>query len=89
VPEPVPLTVRGAPRGARILVDGKAIGEAPGPVSLAFGDAPVQVTVTAPGHEPTTFTVTPDHAVDTSVKLKRRAGARQPAAIPRDLESPF
>jgi hypothetical protein len=77
--------VRGAPRGARILLDGKVLGDAPGPVAVPFGETPVQLTVTAAGHPPATVSVLPNKAVE--VKLKRRAAAAPD--LPRDLENPF
>jgi serine/threonine-protein kinase len=86
----VDLTVRGAPKGARLSLDGKPIGDAPGPVPVPFGGKPIRVTVSAPGHEAATVAVVPDRTIDVTVSLKRRArGAAAPAAIPSDLESPF
>jgi eukaryotic-like serine/threonine-protein kinase len=98
----VEVTVRGAPRGARVLAGDRAIGEAPGPVAVPFGDKPVSLTVTAVGHEQATVTVVPNRPVEVTVKLGRRTSRREaaerpqrPAAtgegtkIPSDLESPF
>jgi hypothetical protein len=85
---PVAVTVRGAPRGARVFLDGQLLGEAPGPVAVPFGESAVELTVTSPGHPPVTVSVTPSQAVE--VRLKRRApGASAPPGLPRDLESPF
>jgi len=84
------VTVEGAPRGARILVDGKPFGETPGPVRIPFGEAPVQVAVTAAGYETATLSVIPNRARVVTVKLKKRAdGTARRATIPSDLESPF
>lgn len=98
----VDVTVRGAPRGARVWAGDRMLGEAPGPVAVAFGASPVTLTVTAAGHEPTTVTVVPNHPAEVTVALGRRAprgesrgrAPRPPAArdnsqIPSDLESPF
>ena len=82
----VAVTVRGAPRGAKLWVDGKPVGEASDPVVLPFGQAPVPMTVSASGYETATVTVVPDRTASVSVRLKKRPS---PAAIPRDLESPF
>jgi serine/threonine-protein kinase len=98
----VDVTVRGAPAGARVWAGDRLLGEAPGPVAIAFGAAPVTLTVTAAGHEPATVTVVPNHALEVTVALGRRAtrresrarapgppAAREDGKIPSDLESPF
>jgi hypothetical protein len=82
---PVEVTVRGAPKGARILLDGRVLGEAPGPVLVPYGEAAVQLTITAAGHPPGAVTLVPSKPVE--VKLKRRAAAAP--SLPRDLENPF
>jgi eukaryotic-like serine/threonine-protein kinase len=90
-PPSVEVTVQGAPRGARILRDGKSLGEAPGPVAVPFGDETVMLTVTAAGHESTNLFVVPNHASSATVMLKKRAPgpATTRDGIPRDLENPF
>ncbi|HMJ54714.1 MAG TPA: serine/threonine-protein kinase [Polyangiaceae bacterium] len=87
----VDLTLQGAPRGARVLLDGKPIGEAPGPVPLPAGDAPLQVTVTAPGYDTGRVAVVPNQAASAMVMMRRRAPgpASSREGIPRDLENPF
>jgi len=90
VPATVALTVRGAPRGARIAVGGKRLGDAPGPVNLPFSEAPVTATITAAGYEPASVVVVPNRALEATVKLKKRSAGPAPGApIPSDLESPF
>jgi hypothetical protein len=91
-PKPfVDLTLQGAPRGARVILDGKTIGEAPGPVPMPMGDAPVQLTVTAAGYETGKVAVIPNQAASATVLMRRRppgpASSRE--GIPRDLENPF
>jgi hypothetical protein len=90
-PRSVEVTLRGLPRGARVLLDDQPLGEAPGPVSVPFGESQRQLTVTAPGHEPTTVSLVPNRASTMTLKLKRRAAAvtSPRAAIPKDLENPF
>jgi eukaryotic-like serine/threonine-protein kinase len=87
----VDLTLQGAPRGARVLLDGKAIGEAPGPISLPIGEAPVQLMVTAPGYEAGRVAVVPNQAASATVMMKRRTAgpASSREGIPSDLENPF
>jgi serine/threonine-protein kinase len=90
-PRTVALTVRGAPRGAQLSLDGRPVGEAPGPVPIPFGAKPAQLTVSAPGHEAASVSVVPDRSIDLRLSLKKRTrGAASPSsAIPSDLESPF
>ncbi|HTV18258.1 MAG TPA: protein kinase, partial [Polyangiaceae bacterium] len=89
-PEHVQLTLRGAPAGARVQRGDDVLGEASKPVRLPFGTAPLELTVTAPGHEPQTLSVVPDHDAASDVKLRRRAARPKPTSdIPKDLESPF
>jgi serine/threonine-protein kinase len=87
----VDLTLQGAPRGARVLLDGKPIGEAPGPVPLPMGDASVQLTVTAPGYETGKVAVIPNQAASAAVLMRKRSPgpASSRAGIPSDLENPF
>jgi serine/threonine-protein kinase len=90
LPDNVQLTVRGAPHGARILEGDSVLGDATQPIVLPFGKTPLTLTLSAPGHEPQTFSVTPDRDVQSELKLKKRAPRPKPAgAIPSDLESPF
>jgi serine/threonine-protein kinase len=90
LPASIELLVRGAPRGARVALGDAVLGDASGPVSLPFGKTPLALTVTAPGHEPQTFSVTPDRNIESEVKLKRRpARPKAAGSIPSDLESPF
>jgi eukaryotic-like serine/threonine-protein kinase len=85
----VRVTVQGAPRGARVWSNGKLLGDASGALALPIGDGPRQLTITAPGHEPTTVVVVPNQPVAVNVILKKRSTAGTPAGIPSDLESPF
>jgi serine/threonine protein kinase len=89
-PANVELVVRGAPRGAHIALGDAVLGDASGPVKLPFGKTPLSLTVTAPGHEPQTFSVTPDQNTQSEVRLKKRpARPKASGSIPSDLESPF
>jgi eukaryotic-like serine/threonine-protein kinase len=89
-PDNVQLSVRGAPRGARVSRGDVVLGDAAQPIVLPFGKAPLTLTLSAPGHEPQSFSVTPDRDVQSELKLKKRAPRPKPAgAIPSDLESPF
>jgi hypothetical protein len=86
----VQLTLHGAPPGARVQRGDDVLGEASKPLRLPFGKVPLELTVTAPGHEPQTLSVVPDRDGESEVKLRRRAARPKPSRdIPSDLESPF
>jgi eukaryotic-like serine/threonine-protein kinase len=90
-PGPVQVIVNGAPRGARILLDGQPLGDAPGPVAVPFADTPVELTITAPGYEPGRLTVIPRQSLQSTVTLRKRPSppARPRRSISKDLENPF
>lgn len=84
-PRRVKVTVRGAPAGARVWLGTTALGEAPGPVTVPFGQEPLELRVTAPGHSPRTLKLTPQQDQNVEVSLQKRA----PRKDSSDLESPF
>jgi hypothetical protein len=49
----------------------------------------VELTITAPGHEPARITLVPDRSRTETVVLKKRAAPRPRRSISKDLESPF
>jgi serine/threonine-protein kinase len=86
----VQLTLHGAPAGARVSLGGTVLGEAPGPIALPFGEAVIELGVTAPGYEPQKLTLTPAHDQSAEIKLKKHVPhPKTPGGIPSDLESPF
>jgi serine/threonine protein kinase len=86
----VELTVRGAPPGAHVLLGEEVLGDASKPVPLPFGQAPLELTVSAPGYEPFALSVVPDHDGESEVKLKKRAPRpKAKRSVPSDLENPF
>jgi serine/threonine protein kinase len=87
-PSSVEVTLLGAPAGARVTLDGAPVGTAPGPLTLPSRSHPVELKVSAPGYEPATVTLVPDHALSVQLSLKKRAVSAK-STIPRDLESPF
>jgi serine/threonine protein kinase len=87
--EPVELRLRGAPPGARVHVGEELFGDASKPLRVPFGEAPLELTVTAPGYEPFALSVVPDRDAEHEVKLKRRAHRPKPKGVPSDLENPF
>ena len=49
------------------------MGEAPGPMPLAFGRVPVQLVIAAPGYESAKLAVVPDQAQSATVTMKKRS----------------
>ena len=84
---PVQLTVSGAPEGALVKLGDRVLGEAPGPIALERGAAPLELTVSARGHEPRTFSLTPDRDATLEAPLQKLAARRK--KVSRDLENPF
>ncbi|HUS28649.1 MAG TPA: serine/threonine-protein kinase [Kofleriaceae bacterium] len=66
------VTVAGVPDGTEVLVAGKVIGAAPGPVQLERGTAAVVLTFRADGYLPTSKSVVPDgdKLLDAALKKK-------------------
>ncbi|MFL5306722.1 MAG: protein kinase domain-containing protein [Polyangia bacterium] len=88
--DPIALTLEGAPRGARVFLDGSAAGLASEPVRLPFGTQPRALTLTAPGYDTLALSVVPDRSAVLAVTMKKHgSGAKKAPSIPRDLESPF
>jgi serine/threonine-protein kinase len=88
-PRQVSLTLRGAPAGAVVKLGDQPLGEAPGPISLPYGDQPLQLSVAAPGFGPKLITVTPD--APRTITLPSDKAMRPPKHEPlsHDLENPF
>jgi len=85
----VPLTLRGAPPGASVLLGADELGKASEPLWLPLGSEPLSIRVVAPGYEPKTLSVVPSGAADISVTLSKAARAGKHSKVPGDLENPF
>jgi hypothetical protein len=88
-PRTIDVIVQGAPPEARVLLDGKVLGNADTPIALPHGEAPIRLMISAPGYEPATITVVPDKSSAQPVNLRKRATTASPRGVPRDLENPF
>jgi eukaryotic-like serine/threonine-protein kinase len=73
------VNVTGVPEGTEVLVEGRTVGAAPGPVQLPRGDAPVVLTFKADGYLPMSKTITPTRDEDLKVALKKKPGVGAPA----------
>jgi hypothetical protein len=64
---------------------------APGPLRLKRGDAPLKLTLKAPGHTPQTIEFVPAASGSLEAKLTKVRGPNKPGpgGAPKDLENPF
>ncbi len=75
---PVTITISGVPEGTEVVVLGKVIGTAPGPVQLTRGTDKVVMMLRADGYQADSKTVTPDHDQPLETHLKKKGGGGRP-----------
>ncbi|HEY1550426.1 MAG TPA: protein kinase [Kofleriaceae bacterium] len=89
----IQLRVDGVPADTHVWVLGRAIGTAPGSVTLPRGTTAVEVRFEHAGYSATTATVVPDRDAAIHVTMPRRPNATaSPAAAQKDpnsIENPF
>jgi serine/threonine-protein kinase len=79
-PAPVTIDITGAPANSTVLVAGKVIGTAPGPVQLPQSTQALVLVVQADGYTPVSTIIVPDHDQPLTVTLKKKprpASAKQ------------
>ncbi|MBV8757941.1 MAG: serine/threonine protein kinase [Deltaproteobacteria bacterium] len=81
-PPPVTLDITGVPTGSEVLVAGKVIGTAPGPVQLPQSASATVVVVQAEGYQPLSTIVVPDRDQPLSLTLKKKPAAKTGAQKP-------
>jgi serine/threonine-protein kinase len=72
VAPPVTFEISGVPERSTVLVAGKVIGTAPGPVQLPQGTQAVVLVVQADGYQPRSTIVVPDHDQPLALTLERK-----------------
>jgi serine/threonine-protein kinase len=81
-PAPVTFEISGVPANSTVLVAGKVIGTAPGPVQLPQGTEAIVLVVQADGYQPRSTIVGPEHdqplALTLDKKPSRPAHAKKP-----------
>jgi serine/threonine-protein kinase len=90
VPAKIQLRVEGAPAGAKVTIDGKRVGPAPGPFDLAPG-ASVELQVSAKGYKARTVPLTvANEDVIVPITLEKKVSVPPPkkngTSISKDLE---
>ncbi len=75
-PPPVTLDITGVPKGSTVLVAGKVIGTAPGPVQLPQSTSATVVVVQAEGYQPLSSIVVPDRDQPLTLTLKKKPAAK-------------
>jgi serine/threonine-protein kinase len=71
-PPPVTFEISGVPANSTVLVAGKVIGTAPGPVQLPQGTQAVVLVVQADGYTPLSTIVVPDRDQPLALTLKKK-----------------
>ena len=84
-PELVELRVDTTPAGAKVQVDGKDAGTAPGPFKVKPG-VTVKLVISARGYKPREVTMTPAGDVLVPVTLDKQAAVQKNPTISSDLE---
>jgi len=69
------LTIEGVPQNTEILVGGKTVGTAPGPVQLAQAKEPIVLVLKADGYVPLSRSVVPDHDQTLALALTKKPRA--------------
>ena len=83
----VPLTLRGAPPGASVMLGDRQLGPANAPLNLPYGEEPLKLTIAIPGAPSRSLTVLPNAPLELPLPAERARPKR--SALPRDLENPF
>ena len=87
--EHIELTILEAPPSTSIFLGALRLGSAPGPIRLKRGDAPLKLTLKAPGYAPQTIEFVPAASGSLEAKLTRPAKAAPVRGGAGDLENPF
>jgi serine/threonine-protein kinase len=89
--EHIELTIQEAPPSTAIFLGALKLGMAPGPLRLKRGDAPLKLTLKAPGHTPQTIEFVPAASGSLEAKLTKVRGPSKPGpgSGPGDLERPY
>lgn len=83
-PADVIVTITNVPEGTEVLLGGKVIGAAPGPLQLPHGISPVVLTFRADGYLTASKTVTPSEASTLDVGLKKKPAKKRPGKSTKD-----
>ena len=88
-PSAMRVTVRARPTDAEVYLGDVRLGVAPGPFIIPAPSGSVQLTVRAPGHQPSTIEVEPGAERVVGVALKPSARPASGTPVPTDLEYPY
>ncbi len=78
VPEHIELTIQEAPPATAVFLGALKLGSAPGPLRLKRGDAPLKLTLKAPGYTPQTIEFVPAASGSLEAKLSKVRGPGKP-----------
>lgn len=78
VGEKVELRFKATPENLEVFLDDKKIGQAPGPIEIPRGDAPLALTFSAKGYQTKTVPITPSQSATHSITLEKIATTVKP-----------
>ncbi|MDC0742876.1 serine/threonine-protein kinase [Polyangium mundeleinium] len=78
VPLEIELRVQATPENVEIHLGERKLGVAPGPIKIPRGDAPVELTFSAKGHQSKAVTVEPNHNLLIPITLEKEKATSQP-----------
>ncbi|MDI1480800.1 serine/threonine-protein kinase [Polyangium sp. y55x31] len=78
VPLEIELRVQATPDNVEVHLGERKLGVAPGPFKIPHGDAPVELTFSAKGHQSKTVSVEPNHNILIPITLEKEKATSQP-----------
>ncbi|MDI1450757.1 serine/threonine-protein kinase [Polyangium sp. 6x1] len=74
----IELRVQATPENVEVHLGERKLGVAPGPLKIPRGDAPVELTFSAKGHQSKTVSVEPNHSILIPITLEKEKATSQP-----------
>ncbi|MDC3959159.1 protein kinase [Polyangium jinanense] len=78
VPLDIELRVQATPENVEVHLGERKLGVAPGPFKIPRGDAPVELTFSAKGHQSKTVSIEPNHNILIPITLEKEKATSQP-----------
>jgi len=77
-PLEIELHVQSTPENVEVHLGERKLGVAPGPIKIPRGDAPIELTFSAKGHQPKSVSVEPNHNILIPITLDKEKATSQP-----------
>jgi serine/threonine-protein kinase len=85
----VSITLRTQPTNAEAYLGGRRLGITPGPFSFSRNNEPLNITIQAKGHYPTTVKIRPEKDDVLDIVLTAKPRRTKTSSTPGDLEDPY